>query len=67
MSLKGFHIFFITISSLAAIAFGVWCFATPAAASQTFYKVTGALSIVVGIGLIVYGKSFLAKMKREGI
>ena len=27
----------------------------------------GVSSLIVGVGLIVYGKKFLEKMKREGI
>ena len=66
MSLKAFHIFFITVSSLAAIGLGVWCFAS-GAAGTTLYKIMGVSSLIVGVGLIVYGKKFLEKMKREGI
>lgn len=61
MSLKAFHIFFITVSSLVSIGFGVWCFIVGV------FTPLGVGALITGAGLIVYGKSFLAKMKREGI
>ncbi len=66
MSLKGFHIFFITVSSLAAFGFGIWCFVSRVAGT-TLYTLLGIGSLLLGVGLIVYGKKFLQKMDREGI
>ena len=66
MSLKAFHIFFIMVSSLTVIGFGVWCLVS-GAAGKAMYMVMGVSSLIVGVGLIVYGKKFLEKMKREGI
>lgn len=66
MSLKAFHIFFIMVSSLTVIGFGVWCLVS-GAAGKTVFTIMGVSSLIVGVGLIVYGKRFLEKMKREGI
>ena len=66
MSLKGFHIFFITVSSLLAFAFGIWCFVSEVA-GRLLYTCMGIGSIVIGAFLIFYGKKFLEKMKKEGI
>ncbi|MBS4028708.1 MAG: hypothetical protein KGZ58_08720 [Ignavibacteriales bacterium] len=56
MSLKTFHIFFISLSVLTAIGFGVWLLNENA-------PVFAVLSFLSGIGLIVYGISFLRKLK----
>ena len=67
MSLKGFHIFFITISSLFAFGFGLWCFLAENAPNSPVYTWLGAVSVLSGIAMVIYGKYFLHKMKKEGI
>ncbi len=67
MSLKDFHIFFIAVSSLTLLGFGVWCLYHRGADASVALPWLGGLSFLGGGGLIVYGKKFLDKMRREGI
>lgn len=57
MSLKAFHLIFVTL--LTALAFGcaTWAFL----AGNSFW---GAAGIVAGIAVIIYGVYFLKKLKR---
>ena len=56
MSLKWFHLVFITLSVLISIGFGVWGLFNE-------YPVLGALSLVASAGLVVYGNYFLGKAR----
>jgi hypothetical protein len=64
MSLKAFHLIFITASSALAIGFAVWAlrnyFSPDGSALDLVY---GISSVVVGIALIVYERYFLKKFK----
>jgi hypothetical protein len=67
MSLKAFHVLFITASSALAFGCGVWgvrsfCSPDGRAADLIF----GLGSLAVGIGLILYERYFLKKLKRVG-
>ena len=64
MSLKAFHIVFITVSTVLAVGFGLWSL-------QSYFAGEGGLNLVFGIGsllaggaLMVYGKYFLKKLKK---
>jgi hypothetical protein len=66
MSLKAFHLVFITAATVLAFGFGVWL-------SKNFFFIGGAgnlisalLSFGAGIGLIVYECYFLKKTKDVG-
>ena len=61
MSLKAFHIIFITLSISLCFGYGYWSFIQPNENGNLFW---GALSIFLGIGLMVYGFFFLQKMKK---
>jgi len=64
MSLKGFHIVFITFSALLAFACGAWCLWVNQLAGAPVY-LTGAIAcFAASIGLVVYGVWFYKKMKR---
>lgn len=65
MSLKGFHIVFISVSVLLAFGFGVYCLATPPVASHA-WQAMGIVSLLGGCGLVAYEVSFLKKMRRLG-
>ncbi len=63
MSLKAFHIVFITASTLLAFGFGGWMLRAYANGGQAVDLVFGIGSTVAGVGLIIYGKYFLKKLK----
>ena len=64
MSLKAFHIVFVTASTLICFIFGGWLlneyFRGGAAVS---YLVGGVMAFVAAAGLVWYGKYFLKKLK----
>jgi cytochrome c oxidase subunit 4 len=64
MSLKGFHIVFITFSTLLAMVCGAWCLWVNSFADTSAYVVGAALSFASAVGLAVYGVWFYKKMKR---
>ena len=57
MSLKTFHIFFISVAVLLCLGFGVWCLGQPG------YTATGFGSFAVGVALVVYEVIFLRRFK----
>ena len=59
MSLKWFHIVFISLSMLTSLGFGVW-------ALFNAHAVLGVMSIAASGALVVYGNYFLGKMKTVG-
>ncbi len=63
MSLKAFHIFFIGVSALTAFGFAAWLMNGSTAGGGGDLFVGGILSIITGIGLILYGIRFLRKLK----
>jgi hypothetical protein len=63
MSLKAFHIVFVTASILLAFGFGAWSLLNYRDQGRTLDLVYGAGSVVAGIALIVYGKAILRKLK----
>ena len=64
MSLKGFHIIFITFSTLLAFGIGVWCLWINSMGATTAYTVGAIFSFASAVALIVYGCWFWRKMKR---
>ena len=64
MSLKAFHIVFITAASALAFGCGVWWLKDYAGADgQTSDLIYGLGALVAGAGLIVYERYFLKKTK----
>lgn len=63
MSLKAFHIVFIAASILLAFGFGAWCFVQYADSHRRTELIYGISSVVIGLGLIWYGKYVLRKLK----
>jgi len=61
MSLKLFHIAFITICLLSAWGFAAWCLLR--GGLPAMFEVMGWLSAVGGLLLLVYGIRFLRKSK----
>jgi len=63
MSLKTFHVVFISASTLLAFGFGGWLLKAYASTGQVSDLIFGIASVAVGIGLITYGRYFLRKLK----
>lgn len=64
MSLKAFHIVFITAASALAFGFGVWSlrnYLSPDGMARDL--AFGAVSLAVGVALLVYERYFLKKTK----
>ena len=66
MSLKAFHIVFITLSSALALGCGVWLAKNFFAGGGVVNLVSALLSFGAGIGLVVYELYFLKKTKDMG-
>ena len=64
MSLKGFHIVFITISTLLAIGTGAWCLWVDSLHGAPAFRVGAICSVLAALVLIGYGIWFYRKMKR---
>jgi hypothetical protein len=64
MSLKGFHIVFITFSTLLALGCGAWCLWINAMVGAPVYLTGAGLSFIAALALIIYGFWFYRKMKR---
>lgn len=65
MSLKAFHVFFITMAVLLCIVFGGWCVHSDYARGHAGYTITGYGSFVVGALLVLYEIMFLKKLKEK--
>jgi len=63
MSLKAFHIVFITVSTLLAVGFGVWSLRAYQTGGRTLDLAFGFGSLVGAVALLVYGRYFLKKLK----
>ena len=67
MSLKAVHIIFITASCLLAFGFAGWCLKSYFSGEGLSRDlVFGIASFAVGVGLIIYGRYFLKKLKDVG-
>jgi hypothetical protein len=63
MSLKAFHVVFITASVLLAFGFAAWSLVAYANGRVWVDLVFGIGSALAGVGLIAYGRYFLKKLK----
>ena len=59
MSLKAFHLVFISASVLLTFGFGAWCLS-----AQPPWMAAGVLSLAAGVALAGYEAWFLRKMRR---
>ena len=64
MSLKGFHIVFITVSTLLALGTGAWCLWIDSIHGTPAFRIGAICSFAAALGLISYGIWFYRKMKR---
>lgn len=67
MGLRTFHLFFILVAVIASVGFGLWCFLTEDGRELAGSSIWGGVSIVVGVGLVIYGVKFMKKLDEEGI
>lgn len=66
MSLKAFHVVFITAASALAFGFGVWLIREYRGEEGAVGDLVGGVaSLAVGVGLLVYERFFLEKLKNE--
>lgn len=63
MSLKTFHIVFITASIVLASWFGVWAISS----DGWPYVITGLGSLLCAVGLVIYEVGFLKKCREIGL
>lgn len=61
MSLKYFHILFILISVMTMVGFGLWALFVNGLPAG--FQIMGGVSLLGGIGLVIYGIRFLKKSK----
>jgi len=64
MSLKGFHIVFITFSTLLALGAGAWCLWVDSIHGSPSFRTGAIFSFVMAAALVTYGVWFWRKMKR---
>jgi hypothetical protein len=64
MSLKGFHIVFITVSTLLALGTGAWCLWVDSMHGAPVFRIGAICSFAAALALISYGIWFFRKMKR---
>ena len=67
MSLKAFHAFFIACSALLAFGLGVWCLSNFMEGGRASDAIFGALGILAGLLLVIYGIAFLKKLRNVGM
>ncbi|MDP0489537.1 MAG: hypothetical protein Q7Q71_00635 [Verrucomicrobiota bacterium JB023] len=63
MSLRGFHLVFITFATLLSLFMAVWCFVFAPANSGIGVDIMGWLSAVSAVILPIYGFRFYQKAK----
>jgi hypothetical protein len=66
MSLKYIHVVFITAATALAVVFGAWCWAQWKTEGGAGMLLGAAGSAATAIGLLVYGRWFLVKMRDMG-
>jgi len=66
MSLKAFHVFFVTASTIVTGLFAFWCFREFEAAGRPLFAIGGAAAVVATIALAVYETVFLRRFKEIG-
>jgi hypothetical protein len=65
MSLKAFHVFFITMAVLLCMVFGAWCINSNYTHGRTSYAIAGYASFGLGVLLVLYEIVFLKKLKEK--
>ncbi len=63
MSLKAFHLIFITAASLLCFGLGWWMLRAYEVSGMKADQAYGVTSIVIGVALVVYEVVFIKKLK----
>ncbi len=63
MSLKAFHLVFVTASVLLMLGVAGWCVSQYRDGAGTIQLVWATLSVACAAALVVYGRIFLKKLK----
>ncbi|HUF10875.1 MAG TPA: hypothetical protein VMO47_16265 [Rhodothermales bacterium] len=66
MSLKSFHIFFIVVSILTTLGFGLWTVVRSSQGDTSANFWLGVISLLAGVFLIWYGFRFFKKLNQLG-
>ena len=64
MSLKAFHVFFIAVSILCCLGFGIWAVQAYSVSGDGMNLAMGVAAFAGCIVLVCYGIWFLKKLKR---
>ncbi len=64
MSLKAFHIVFITFSTILALGIAAWCVWVNLTLGEPAYLTGAVASFLFALVLMIYGVWFYRKMKR---
>jgi hypothetical protein len=64
MSLKAFHVVFISASVLLAFALAAWCFGAGELEEGAPRTAAGVAAVAAGLGLLCYEAWFVRKMRR---
>jgi len=63
MSLKAFHVVFISLSVLLSLVVGVWGIESYLSGSQDIAITVGIFFVLFGAGLVYYERKFIQKFK----
>jgi ABC-type Mn2+/Zn2+ transport system permease subunit len=63
MSLRAFHLFFISLSVMLTAFFAAWAFGQYRSAHDTSYALVAVASLASGVGLAIYGAAFQRKTR----
>ena len=62
MSLRAFHVFFISAAVILTLGTAVWCLGSAEAAGENMYRGLGVFSLLVSAALVVYGLRYVRKL-----
>ena len=67
MSLRKFHILFISLSTICLLSFGLWCFYTGSSifsdpkSGESLRTLSGSISVILAVATLIYGRWFYVK------
>lgn len=67
MSLRTFHLLFIFLAALGADLFGIWAVREYVRGGDPVLLITGCVTILGGLGLILYAVRFIRRMNAANI